>query len=773
MKVKLIDSKLLTIGIIFLGILLAMTITSVAQTNKNNIMSISDMQADYVTQQLVGDLHLLESIVTEISQDENLIYALQKINEQGLNDENEIKLRNSVDNFLTITTSMDLVNQITISSVPHKLLFANNEFSENYNVYDMLWFDEDMEYLETATTTRVHRQWQSTKQVVSVVKFMIDDNTNEVIGAVILEVLVEDIINSLKNYYTMADVDIFIEHKGNTAYSNGTTYLTPEGIFTSTARPSYESIYANKNVSMVHYDIIDTGITCIMIVDLDSLAKSQHVISLNTYISKSTLSYLLGIIILVVCIIGSILMAIVPAIIGIDNIIQEIDEDYEGKNIGIDQINLKTKFVEDKLPSKLEYLMYYDELTGLVNRKMLRTIYRSFVGQDEPFVVVLLDIKNFKSINDTLGNAMGDRVLIDIALRLNMAILSTKKEGMVVRCSGDEFMIMLHHGDMDIEEWYNKKIVPLFLEPLVYLDTKPILVEFNAAAIVAPQHSNSEADLLNKIYIMIRRAKVLNTTSLVMFNNDIYSKYVESERIKNYLKIAIDSEEFVLNYQPIVDGNKKVQKAEALIRWFSKDLGFVPPDKFISIAEQTGLIINLGNWIIERVAKDLRSMLDTGRQVQVSINISAIQIMEKDFVETVKKILARHNIEYKYVCFEITESILLQEINTVKDNIKQLRELGIQFALDDFGTGYSSFSYLKEYSLDIIKIDKMFVDNLTEKDYAIIKGIKNISDALEMHMVIEGVETAEQFDRLKPFGLIQGYYFSRPIVWAEFEKMVE
>ncbi|OON92571.1 MAG: hypothetical protein ATN34_01735 [Epulopiscium sp. Nele67-Bin002] len=703
------NSKLLILGLIFL--IIFMSGVSISVMNKNNAISISDMQSDYVMEKLEEEFLLLQDTVSMLAHDKNVIDALRQ---------SHLEAR---------SYQQDLTTNIKIVS----------------NIIEMPWFEPFMMSSQTAVITNVYED--AGREVISVIEFVINDK--ELLGAVVSDIFLDDLFANLKDDYHIGDINITIESNG--VISSSSEQLTE---------------YTSMNTK--EYTLLGTKIKFTLEVDLSSISIS----GLKQSTITTTLLFTVGVLIAVAILLAAILMPISSSAVRLNNIAHEIDDEYDTTDTRIIQINETTKFIENNLPNKLKYLMYYDELTGLVNRKMFRIIYRTFTSNDKPFVVMLLDIKNFKNINDTCGTAVGDRVLIDISLRLNMTMALTSKEGVVIRCSGDEFMIVLHHEDLDIEKWYESKILSLFVKPLQYPDTKPIAVEFNCAAIVTPKHANSEADLMNKLYIMITKAKELNTTSLVMFNSEVYSKYVERERIKNCLKTSIAANEFVVNYQPIIDEDKNIKKAEALIRWFSKDLGFVRPDQFISIAEQTGLIIELGNWIIERVAKDLRSLFDSGRFTQVSINISAIQLMEENFVRTSKAILDKYDIDYKYICFEITESILLQEINTVKNNIKELRELGIAFALDDFGTGYSSFSYLKEYSLDIIKIDRMFVDNATEKEFAIITGIKHISNALGMQMVIEGVETQEQFDALNHFGLIQGYYFSRPVVWDEFEKML-
>ena len=220
---------------------------------------------------------------------------------------------------------------------------------------------------------------------------------------------------------------------------------------------------------------------------------------------------------------------------------------------------------------------------------------------------------------------------------------------------------------------------------------------------------------------------------------------------------------------------QKILKAEALIRWDNKKLGFIPPDKFINYLEETRQIIKVGYWTIERVCKDIKELKIEKSNIQISVNISPLQLMLKDFVDNVINIVSKYNISYNLLCFEITESVLLDDRQFVVPNIKMLRDLGIKIALDDFGTEYSSFNYLRNYKLDILKIDKSFLGNNEKLDFDIINEIKQLSHLLNMEVVIEGVETKEQFNILGEIGIdyLQGYYFSKPIALEEFKKMLK
>ncbi len=768
MKVKLIDFKLLGLGIIFIVVVLYMTITSIGLIDDNTAEFISNMQGEDVYVNLMSNVSILKDTASSLAADTDIVNTLQRISNYGYRIGDEEILQDNINNFLYIMSNLSFVQSIGIISIPGEFIVSDSVLVKNYRMSDRPWFDEDLYTPNHAYLTDIYTNLLEEKYTCSVVKFIYDQYTGNQIGAVLVNIFIEDLIAYIIEDYRIADVDVYVEHSTGTIMSLGGNIIRTD----ETSIDVY-SIYSDRNVNVLEYPIDENDINITLVIDLVSIKANEYVAENSTFVIHRivALAFCITAIILITATI--ILRPVVLAIQSLIHIIEELGDEYPEYVTGFSEVDKMAKFIEENLPKKIRYLIYYDELTGLPNRKMFKSEFRAFTSTTIPFVVMLLDIKNFKGINDTCGDDVGDIVLIDIGSRLTRAM--EKVGGTVIRYSGDEFIIMVKSANVrdDIEYFYEEEILPLFSEPLAYPDKKPIPIEFNAAAIISPLHCYTEEDMITKIYVMLRKCKEINTNSLLLFNNDVYSVYVNEEKIKSSLKGAIETEEFVINYQPIIDPDKNIRKAEALIRWFSKDLGFVPPNEFIYVAEQTRMIIDLGNWIIERVAKDLKTLFDEGRPVQISINISPIQIMEEDFVQNATAILDRYNIDYSYVCFEITESILIEERGVVKQNIKALQEVGIHLALDDFGTGYSSFSYLKEYSLDIIKIDKVFVDNATEKDYAIIDGIKRISNALGMQMILEGIETQEQFDELNKFGLIQGYYFSRPIVWKDFVELLD
>lgn len=243
------------------------------------------------------------------------------------------------------------------------------------------------------------------------------------------------------------------------------------------------------------------------------------------------------------------------------------------------------------------------------------------------------------------------------------------------------------------------------------------------------------------------------------------------EMLKTQLKTALQNQEFKLAYQPIVDTNQTIQKVEVLLRWENKMVGYLSPNEFIRYVEENREIIRIGYWIIEEVCQLLSQ---NNLSIDVSINVSPIQLMEIGFSENVDQILSKYNVAHHQLYFEITESVLLDESDIVIKNIENLRQKGIKFALDDFGTGYSSFSYLKKYPIDVLKIDKIFLTTTSDDDFKIINYINKIAKLLNMQVIVEGVENEEQFNNLCRIKceFFQGYYFYHPLTSEEFLKVL-
>ncbi len=419
---------------------------------------------------------------------------------------------------------------------------------------------------------------------------------------------------------------------------------------------------------------------------------------------------------------------------------------------------------------RIEYLAYYDALTGLPNRNLFfdrfnqgiaRAEYASKIG-----AVLITDIDRFKSINDTYGHEFGDKVLKEVAERLSTSV---RRGDIVARIGNDEFVIAL----IDVA---NSDDVIMVLEKIMKdisytlkVRGDEITLTFSTGIAVYP-HDGKNADELSKSAgLALAKAKKEGRENYQFYTEDMNIKASEFIMMEKNLLKAITNEEFVLHYQPYWDINtKKIVGMEALSRWQSKDMGSISPGKFIPVLEDTGMIIEVGEWILRTALKQIKEWQDKGYPVvPVSVNLSLIQFRQKELIERVKKALREIAFHPSLLTLEITESAFMQDIEYTNSVIKTIKDIGISISIDDFGVGYSSLAYLKRFPIDNLKIDISFIREITtDPDTAsIVTAIIAMAHALNLKTIAEGIETAEQwkFLRLLRCDMGQGYYISKPL----------
>lgn len=418
-----------------------------------------------------------------------------------------------------------------------------------------------------------------------------------------------------------------------------------------------------------------------------------------------------------------------------------------------------------------------DQLTGLINRqKFFEIVADSIVTCSEEksrFAILFLDIDNFKWINDTLGHSYGDQVLITFAEKLSLSLGESVK---AARFSGDEFVVLLKIGENNdgITEAV-AKLKAQFDNPISVLGD-PIYIKYSIGISVFPEDDVTADMLIRDADIAVQKAKERGKGRVAYFNNKLHKKIVSKSAISQQLNSALDKGELFLNYQPIISTQTgDIYGFEVLIRWNSEELGFVPPDEFINIAEETGAIIPIGTWIFESACRFQKKLYDKcHKDLMISINASPVQLKKSNYLEHVKRVLEITKINPKFIQIEITESTLIDFTNNSSDIFNQICDLGISLALDDFGTGYSSLNYLKNFPIKCLKVDKSFVDEIytNRKDYAITDSIIDLVHNLNIKTVAEGVETVGQFNALKDMkcDYIQGFLMSKPL---DEDKMID
>ena len=430
--------------------------------------------------------------------------------------------------------------------------------------------------------------------------------------------------------------------------------------------------------------------------------------------------------------------------------------------------------------ARIRQLAFYDQLTGLPNRVAILEYLREVLSNDggSHGALLLFDLDDFKTLNETLGHEAGDELLREVAERLRDGLGG---EAQVARAGGDEFLVVLTGLDEDEAE-ARGRIEALF-ERLRTLLVQPCRIghaqmRTTASCGAALFHGAQVGldELLKRAELAMYHAKASGRNRLCFFDEEMARAVRHRAELERDLEQAIEAGQFVLYYQLQVRGPHQAVGAEALIRWPHPERGMISPAEFIPLAEETGLIVPLGRWVLETACRQLVSWASTPEtaQLTLSVNVSARQIYQPDFVDQVLEVVEKSGADPRRLKLELTESTLASDIAGVIEKMRLLKQKGIGFALDDFGTGYSSLTYLKRLPLDELKIDQSFVrDVLTDSnDAAIARTIVALAHSLGLEVIAEGVETPEQWKFLAELGCpaYQGYYFARPVPIERFEE---
>ncbi|AMN38688.1 bifunctional diguanylate cyclase/phosphodiesterase [Rhodoplanes sp. Z2-YC6860] len=421
---------------------------------------------------------------------------------------------------------------------------------------------------------------------------------------------------------------------------------------------------------------------------------------------------------------------------------------------------------QKKAEEKIAQLAHYDALTSLANRarflELVGAAAKDARDSGKRFAVHLLDLDRFKEVNDSLGHAAGDALLFEIASRLRSGV---GPDDVVARLGGDEFTVLQFIDETGADDAIAlaNKILHVISEPFD-IEGHHLTIETSIGLSLAPDHGLVANELLKRADLALYRAKADGRNGLRVFEPDMEQEADTRLALAISLRNAVTHEEFELHYQPVVSiATEAVVGAEALVRWRNGDHGLVPPDQFIPLAEDTGLIIPLGEWVLRRACQEAATWPS---EVRIAVNLSPVQIRSGDFVDLVKRTLAQSGLPARRLELEVTESVLLQNNEQSLQVLHQLRELGIAIVLDDFGTGYSSLSYLLSFPFDKIKIDRKFVAELPRRNdcAAIVGAVSGLARSLDVVTTAEGVETTEQLMLLRAAGctLAQGYLFGRP-----------
>lgn len=426
---------------------------------------------------------------------------------------------------------------------------------------------------------------------------------------------------------------------------------------------------------------------------------------------------------------------------------------------------------------KMEQLAYYDVLTGLANRSYFRDQLRKAIAMSHrgyySFALLYFDLDEFKRINDTLGHDAGDELLKEVSRRLTSRL---REEDTIARLGGDEFAIILS----GIKDRAQASSIAANLQQAfaaaVKLGNHEVSISASIGITVAPEDASEEELLLKHADLAMYEAKARGKNTFHFFSPDLNEAANERLLIENQLREAIRDHQFLLYYQPKIDlRDNSIVGYETLLRWLRPDNTLVPPLRFISVAESTGLIVQIGEWIIWEACRFLSRQQTRGHNVTLSINLSVRQFRDDNLPEIVERILQRTGANPANIIFEITESMLMGDTDAAISQLNQLKRLGVSLSIDDFGTGYSSLSYLKRFPVDELKIDRSFVKDIPDdrNDMDIVAAIIAMAQKMNLRVVAEGVETAEQVEFLRKNACyqVQGYYFSVPLAEQELSRL--
>ena len=434
---------------------------------------------------------------------------------------------------------------------------------------------------------------------------------------------------------------------------------------------------------------------------------------------------------------------------------------------------------QEHIRKKIQHLAYYDTLTDLPNREFFNSKAENLIiNADEDktrMAFMFLDLDRFKNINDTLGHSSGDELLKKVSKSLKE--IKSKNE-IIARFGGDEFVILVaSFGSIDNLNKLIMDILNVFKFPF-NIGGKDLFITTSIGVSLYPLDGKSLDELIKNADTAMYNAKKSGRNNYKFYTENMNSKFMKNLELENKIRTALKNDEFYLEYQPRVDvTTKKIVSCEALIRWDNPEFGIVSPNEFISIAEESGLIVPMTRWVLEKVFSEVKKIIEIDPDIYISINISGYQIKHSDLPKMIEDVLNKEKIDLKHIELELTESMLMDDISKNIETMLKLKDMDIKLAIDDFGTGYSSLSYLKKFPVDRLKIDKNFIDGITanEEDRVIVKTIILMAHNLGFKVVAEGVEIQKQFDFLKTYKCdeVQGYYFSRAVPIERIKEYLE
>jgi diguanylate cyclase (GGDEF)-like protein len=456
------------------------------------------------------------------------------------------------------------------------------------------------------------------------------------------------------------------------------------------------------------------------------------------------------------------------------------EEETEGPAGGVVMVmaHLASLAIESSnLYERLAFHAQHDVLTGLPNRLMFQESVESALAladrTDQKVAVLWIDLDRFKQINDTFGHKAGDELLVEVARRLRRCVHPTDT---VARLGGDEFTIVICQApDENVVEAIASRLLKAICGPMT-LNGHEVRISASIGMSLSPDHGTDAGLLMRHADLAMYHAKRSGRNQCQIFLREFGHSQLRHAVIEEQLRGALECEEFHLEYQPLTGPGGEIAGVEALLRWVNPKLGSVPPAEFIPIAEEMGLIVDLGRWVTRTACRDGASWIESGCELaNLSINVSALQLADKDFAAMICQALADFGFPARKLELEVTETVLIRDLERVLDQIARLRALGVRFSIDDFGKGYSSLNRLRTLPVDILKIDNSFIKEIEQlESNTLVRGIIVLAHSLDLKVVAEGVETEAQLNALRSMGCDrnQGFHLYRPMEASAVESLL-